>query len=229
VSALDTLRAATLARRTVTMCMDGALWAQWEQIQDDLDNVDTSKESLAQTAVGEIADRLDAIRDQVKASEVTFTFEGLGPWDDIALRADHPPRENNPIDGVRGFNIETYFAALVRASCVSVTSQDSPEPEAVPTEVWDALLGTPAAGDTPAVRGSLNTRQMNTLIAAAQAVNEGENRVPPSARSLLESQDFGASLAQPSPGTSAPDGSAAGSPRTSRKSSATKKAGSSAT
>lgn len=240
MSALDTLRAATPARKTVTMCVDGALQAEWEQVQDELQDVDTTSDSLARSAVRDIADRLDEVRERVMESEVTFLFERLGPWEEIALRADHPPRDNNPIDALRGFNVETYYAALVRASCTSVTKRGSDDSEPVPDDVWDGLLGAPAQTDadgkvvTPAVRGSLNTRQVNNLIAAAERVNGGETTVPPSARSLLESQDSGASLAQPDPGqASPPSGSRAGSRPGSLKSSMKKKArtrdGSSAT
>lgn len=230
MSVLDTLRAATPARTTVTMCVDGSLQAEWENVQEELADVDVNSGSLAKTAVGEIADRMDEVRARVLASEVTFTFERLGPWDEIALRADHPPRDTNPIDRLRGFNVETYYAALIRACCTSVTKRGSDDPEPVPDDVWGGLLGAPAATDaegnvvTPAVRGSLNTRQVNNLIAAAEKVNGGETTVPPSARSLLESQDFGASLAQPSPGTPPPSGSKGGSRPTSRKSSTKKTA-----
>jgi hypothetical protein len=161
----------------------------------------------------------------VQASEVTFMFERLGPWDDIALRAEHPPRDGNAADRIRGFNLETFFPAFIRASCTSVTSKDSPEPEAVPDDVWEALLGAPATEDQPARKGSLNTKQVNKLIGAAEYVNNGETSVPPSARSLLESQDFGASLAQPSPGQEGPrNGSADGKRPTSPSTSTTKKA-----
>ncbi len=227
MSALDTLRAATPTRKTVTMCMDGALQAEWEQATEELDEAarDDEHRSMADLpAVNAVVDRLDAMRDRVQASEVTFMFERLGPWEDIALRADHPPREDNAVDRIRGFNIETYFPALIRASCVSVTSKASPEPEAVPDDVWEALLGSPATGDQPARRGSLNPRQVQKLIGAAEYVNNGETAVPPSARSLLESQDFGASSAQPSPGTSPRNGSGGGSRPTSPRSSTTKKA-----
>jgi hypothetical protein len=84
--------------------------------------------------------------------------------------------------------------------------------------VWVTLLGE---GDK---RGSLNLNQVNKLIGGADYVMNGETAVPPSARSLLKSQDFGASLAQPDPGTSPPSDSAAGSRPTSPKSSTKKKA-----
>lgn len=208
MSVLDTLRASTPARESETMCVDGALQAEWDATLDELDNVDTEKDngSLAKSQVAAIADRLDELRDKVAASKVTFHFERM-PWTKrLALQAEHPPREKNMADRIRGFNAETYFPALIKASVVSVVGADGEEVTDIPDDVWDSLLGTETAA------GSLNTGQINKLIGKADKVNNGETIVPPSARSLLESQDFGASLAQPSPGTSPRDGSEAGNP-----------------
>lgn len=213
MSALDTLRAATPARKTVWLCMDAALEAEWDRTLAEYENAeDIDHSSLEKPRTLEMAERLDAVRDRMRASEVGFTFERVGPWQGLALQSQHPPRDGNPIDRIRGFNIETYYPALIRAACVSVSKRGE-DPEPIPDEVWDSLLGKPAVGEIPAVVGTLNTSQTNKLIGAAQHVNDGETKVPPSARSLLESQDFGASLAQPSPGPDqAPSDSMAGNP-----------------
>jgi hypothetical protein len=200
------------------MCLDGALQAEWESVQEELSNVDTTHESLAKTAVGEIADRMDQVRDRFLASAVTFTFaaDGLSWGEYLRLQAEHAPREGNTLDRIRGFNVETFYPALIRKTCISVSAPDG-EPESVPDDVWDTLLGD---GEK---RGSLNLTQVNKLISGADYVMNGETAVPPSARSLLKSQDFGASLALPDPGTSAPSGSEAGSQSGSPSTSTTKK------
>lgn len=219
MSVLDTIRAATPTRKAVTMCLDGALQAEWENVQEELNNVDTSSDSLARSAMDDIAGRMDEVRDRFLASAVTFTFaaDGLSWGEYLRLQAEHAPRESNTLDRIRGFNVETFYPALIRATCVTVSAADG-EPEAIPDDVWDTLLG---ASDK---RGSLNLTQVNKLISGAEYVMNGETTVPPSARSLLESQDFGASLAQPSPGTSPRSGSKGGSRPTSPKSSTKKKA-----
>jgi len=225
VSVLDTLRAATPLRKSVPICLDGALQAEWDQVLERLDEAgknDANRGSLAMPETTKLVDQLDEIRAKMAASEVTFTFERI-PWGRrLALQAEHPPRDGNPADLIRGRNIETYFPALVRASCVSAKDADGDE-AVVPDDLWDTLLGVEGTA------GILNFKQVNSLFDAANYVNEGESTVPPSARSLLESQDFGASLAQPSPGTSPRSGSAGGSRRGSRKSSTKKTAGSDAT
>lgn len=214
MSVLDTLRHASPARKSVKMCVDGALQAEWDATLDELDHVDLESNggSLAQPAVTAIAERLDALRDKFRASEVTFHFEKM-PWAQrLSLQADNPPRDGNTADQIRGFNAEAYYPALIKASVVSVVGVDGEEVTDIPDDVWDGLLGTPESA------GSLNTGQVNTLIGLADSVNNGQTAVPPSARSLLESQDFGTSLAQPSPGPSPLDDSEDGNPPTSPKS-----------
>lgn len=225
MSVLDTLRAATPARKSVKMCVDGALQAEWEATLDELDQADEDGSgSLAQPTVTAIVQKLDRLRSRVAASEVTFNFEKM-PWADrLALQAAHPPRDGNMVDRIRGANAETYYPAYIRASVCSVVGADGEEVTEIPDDVWESLLGRPATEDQPATAGSLNTGQINTLIGLADAVNNGQTTVPPSARSLLESQVSGASLAQPSPGPSPQSGSEDGNPPGSPKSSTTKKA-----
>jgi hypothetical protein len=245
---IDTLQAASPARRSVTMCVDGALQAEWDAASDrlgDAAKADQDTGSLALPNLTKLVNELDELRERVAASEVTFLFEKM-PWTEhIALRAQHPPRPDNLLDRIRGFNIDTFYPEVIKASCVSVTDVNGdvaagraaawsqvkvlgpdgePAPE-LPDEVWDGLLGRPATDDAPATAGSLNMGQVNTLVQDATQVNEGKTTVPPSARSLLGSQDSGASLAQPDPGK-APrrSGSTGGSRRTSPKSSGTRKA-----
>lgn len=225
MNVLDTLAKASPNQRTVTMCVDGALQARWDALNADLDAA-AEKDSAADTGslampnLTRIVNDMETIRDQVKASEVTFTFQKM-PWTErLQLQADHPPRPGQVIDQLRGFNVLTFYPRLIAKSCVSVTGVDGDTATDIPQTVWDGLLGTPAepvdpAADglpvVPATAGSLNLGQIDRLIAAAEQVNNGATQVPPSARSLLASQDSGTSLAQPGPGTSAPDGSKGGS------------------
>ncbi len=199
--------------------------ARWEALSNELDaaaKADTDSGSLALPATTKIVDEMDAIRDQVQASQVTFTFEQMDWTDRAVLQAEHPPRDGNIGDRMRGFNA-TYIPALIKATCVKVTDANGDEATDIPAETWDHLLGNPDAD--PPIRASLAPGHVAKLYAAAQSANQGESQVPPSARFLLGSQDSEASLAQPSPGQARPrSASKAGSPRGSRKSSTAKKA-----
>lgn len=225
---LDTLDTASPTTRTETVILDAALAARWEALSSELDAAaksDGTSGSLALPETTRVVNAMDEIREQVEASEVTFTFEQMDWLARVDLQAEHPPRDGNLGDRMRGFNA-TYIPALIKATCSKVTDKSGDEATDIPGEKWDRLLGNPAA--TPPIRAALAPGQVAKLYAAAQSANQGETSVPPSARFLLEIQDSEASLAQPSPGPARRrSGSTGGSPRGSQKSSATKKAASS--
>lgn len=230
---LDTMNAASPSRKTVPMCLDGAVQAEVDAIeasfQAALDEDKKGHGSLANPAPAFTAavHRREELREQVARSQVTFVFERM-PWTErVALQAEHPPRTGNIADLARGYNFETFLPALIRGSVVEVTDATGDTETDIPDDTWDSLLGTPAvaaakaADGQPARRasaGSLNHAQVSRLVDAATAVNEKSTTVPPSALSLLASQDSGESSAQPSPGTSARAGGKAGSRPAPRKS-----------
>jgi len=214
---LDTLAKASKARREVELILDTALEAEWFRLKEELADAadkDFQGGSLAMPATTAIVNQLEEIREQVEASMVTFTFEQIGWAERVSLQAEHPPREGNRIDELRACNLETFTPAVIRATCTGVRGHGEDEPTTVPDETWDTLLP------------DLSYAQIDRLYAAATTVNDGLAKVPTSARFLLETKDSEASLARPGPGTSPPSASKAGSRRTSRKSSVTKKAAS---
>jgi hypothetical protein len=228
---LDRLASATKARREVTLILDVALEAQWHALREKLSEaadadvlatinaegeVEGASMANAMPATTALVEQMEAIREQVEASQVIFTFESLAWSDRIILQAAHPPREGNRLDTLQGANLDTFMPAMIRATCIGVREREDEEPETVPDETWDELLPT------------LAYAQMQRLYDGAAQVNDGLAQVPSSARFLLETQDSEASSPQPGPGTSAPSGSTGGNRRGSRKSNATKKAASSA-
>lgn len=228
---LATLSGATPHRRFVKICVDGAAQAEWDRLLAELDEAvdkDGKVGSLAAENTTAKLEQMEAVRERIAASEVGFEVEQLDWTSRIALQADHPPRKDNLFDQVRGYNVETYQMAVVRASTVAVEDVNGDRATEVPEETWRSLLGHGKPGDDDHVKGALNAKDVDKLVRAAVDANDGETKVPPSARSLLVSQDSGASLAQPGPGTSPRSGSAGGSRRGSPKSSATKKVASSA-
>lgn len=228
---LDTLTAATSSRKSVTICLDGAAQAEWEATFLTLETAALADEkpdagaSMATPTPNTTAviEKLEEIRERMAASEVTFVFEQTGWTKRIALQAEHPARDGNLVDQLRGHNVETYTAAIIKSSCVSVTDGTGDTATDIPDALWDRLLGY-TDDDGTEHKGALNLRQVQSLYTAAAEVNDGDTRVPISARSLLQSQDSGASSEQHSPGTSPRSGSAAGNRRTSPKSSTTKTA-----
>lgn len=225
MSVLDKIDAATLPRRTVEIILDAAVEDEWRSLREQLPTAadedvraamaaenDGQTASLARPATTKIATRMEELRETAAASRVYFVFEPLDWRKRVALQAENPPREGNRIDSMQGYNLDTYTPAVIRDSCVGVSETEGGELTPVPEEKWLKLLGDPDND----IKGTMNYGQVNRLFGAAHQVNEGLSQVPTSARSLLETQDSGASLAQPSPGTeSAPSDSEAGSQPTS--------------
>ncbi len=224
---LDTMATASPTKRELEIILDAELAAKWEDLSAQLEraaDADIDSGSLALPETTRIVNEMEEIRDQVAASKVRFIFEQMDWTDRVDLQAAHPPRDGKVADRMRGFNVATYVPALIKGSCVKVVDANGDEATEIPDETWDRLLGNPDA--KPPIRPALAEGKVTELFVKAQEANQGETRVPPSARFLLGRQDSGASLAQPSPGTSPRSGSTGGSRRTSRKSSATKKAAS---
>lgn len=216
---LAKLTAATPQRRTHTLCLNAQLQAEYDRLADSLDTArekDLREASLESTLpnLTALVEQMETIRDQMQDSLVTFTIEQVEWTERIALQALHPPRDDQAIDLMRGYNITTFLPALVRASTVQVEDTDGDVIAGVdiPDETWESFTR------------ALNYGGMNRLAGFALAVNDEDAAVPTSARSLLGSQASGASLAQPEPGTSPRSGSEAGSRPRSRRSSTTPKA-----
>jgi hypothetical protein len=228
VTVLDRLEGASKGHRSVDLILDADLEAEWQDLNNSLDEMlrrDEQAASLADPLPNTRAaiERMEELRDLVKASKVTFTFEPL-PWTDrLSLQAEHPPREGNLLDRANGYNVVTFIPEVIRRACVSVTDAAGDTATEVPEATWVSLLGPL---DPPAAP-KLTMVQINRLFAAADGQNTQALRVPSSARSLLESQAFGASLARPEPGTPPPSGSTDGNPPGSATSSETTTGGSS--
>jgi hypothetical protein len=220
VNVLDTMKAASAARRQVTLCLDGALLAEHDELQKALVQASFAdqREGYGDRNPGPrtlaAADAMDEISTQMAKSNVAFTFQRL-PWAQrLDLQAAHPPRDGNIEDAMEGANTETYMPALVRASCVSVKGADGIEETDIPDDVWDGLFC------------ELTIGQFRDLFGSAKNANDQAVMAPISARALLTSQAFGASLTLPKPGMPPLNGSKGGNPRPRRKSSVTPKAGS---
>ncbi|HEX5996945.1 MAG TPA: hypothetical protein VFY84_17520 [Jiangellales bacterium] len=158
------LRDARLPERTVELCLRGDLVAEYEAVEAEharaVDNRGNSLSAGVETA--QLRERLDGLREQMAASNVTFRLRALSRPEFRRLVAQHPPRrdgdEVNERDNNVGINTETFFDALVRASVVEPQLDD---------EDWDLLLGE-----------RLTDRQFDLLAGAAWALNKRDVDIP---------------------------------------------------
>lgn len=163
---------ARLPERTVPICLRGNLVAQVEALDRELAELDRPGRIVADSLAGDgrrpIAERIEALREEMRASTVNFLLRALPRRRWNALLAEHPPREGDDGDKAMGVNSETLFEALIAESVVS--------PELTPEE-WTLLLD------------SLSSAQYDSLATAAWALNRRGVDVPfsPAASRILAS------------------------------------------
>jgi hypothetical protein len=157
---LDTALAnAKRPERTVSICLRGDLQAEFEDLERQL-QVEQQRpgDSLAgNPAVREIAEKMEALRQQMQDSTVVVRLRGLGNPEWRKLVQAHEPREGNDADAMFGYNEESFFPELVKACLVDVTDAQ-----------WDKLYETITAG------------QFEELNNAALAVSRRKVDVPKS-------------------------------------------------
>jgi hypothetical protein len=95
--------------------------------------------------------------DAVEASTIRFTLRARSrqEWRDL-LKA-HPPRKDHPLDRQLGYNEETFYEALIRASIVDPVITDAE---------WQEL------------NGYLTEGEWTRLVVAAQNLNLRASQLP---------------------------------------------------
>ncbi|MFR9796137.1 hypothetical protein ACL02U_09575 [Streptomyces sp. MS06] len=150
----DILKKAKPREHTVRICLAGDVAAEVERLEAELRAVsEWTPTSIADQHPGvEIAKKISAAREKMRAAEVEFTFRALGrlAWSDLV--AQHPSEDQD-----QAWDAETLAPALVAASAV--------DPVMTPEQV-DALFER------------LNNGQRDELIGAAWAVNGEATSVP---------------------------------------------------
>ncbi|GAB2951869.1 hypothetical protein GCM10027280_45320 [Micromonospora polyrhachis] len=171
MSIKDKIKRARLAERDVPLCLDGALVAEIEAADRELQRL--SQQPSADSLDGggelrEVAERIEALRSAMADSTVEFRLRAIpgNRWQ--AFLDQHPPRrdgDGNVVarDRALGVNIDEFFPALVRRCLVSPVLDD---------EDWTALFGSDE------VDGALSDRQCDQLFDVAWAINRKEVDVP---------------------------------------------------
>lgn len=114
---------AQLPRRAVSVCLRGDLIAEFQRLQDQLDQHNEQKakdKRLAGSKAGAgIAEKMEKLRDQMRASSIELTVEAFPGTEWRALKGDHPmPDEPSPHDMVVRANAQTLFNDAVPKAIV---------------------------------------------------------------------------------------------------------------
>lgn len=165
------LAAAALPETTVELCLRGDLVAQVDDLERQLRDLKTNTSTMANLgAARKLAERIEEHRAAMVAASVVFTVRGLTRDAWTRLVAACPPRDGDATDRSLGYNQETFWPALLRASVIT---------PALTGEQWDKLTGALSAG------------QYDQLVNACLQVSRRKVDVPFSfaASATLQSSD----------------------------------------
>lgn len=144
----DVIAAARLPEKTVVLCLRGDLQAQWEELERRLGVVrERPDEPLGgHPEERELAEKMEAIREEMRSHEVTFRFRGMGSkaYSDLLLKHRADNNDDGDDQAADGLNWKTYTIALVAACAIDpVMSEVQVDKltEVIHGRAWDELVG----------------------------------------------------------------------------------------
>jgi len=112
-----------LVTRSVAVCGMPQLMGEIEALKDELERVQATEfdddRPLAKSRAREIAEQIEAARQQMAASIVTFKFRGLRPGETEEIKAEHGPDDGEGIT-----DLDYKFWARMCVKPVGVTWED---------------------------------------------------------------------------------------------------------
>lgn len=120
---LDT---AALPERTVDVCLRGDLYAQWETLNRELEDLVSGAESMGDPEGAPVLREWIADAEgQMGAATLTLRLRALPKREADRIIVDNPAREGNKVDASVGFNMEAVEVATIRACCVEPELNDA--------------------------------------------------------------------------------------------------------
>ncbi|MEV4521480.1 hypothetical protein AB0J77_14725 [Micromonospora tulbaghiae] len=160
------IRRARLPEDEVPLCLRADLVKQYEQVEAELAKLHAGANSLAGPGerAAELEETLAGLREQMAGSTLRMRLRALPSHRFQALVDEHPSRvvdENvDRRDRVFGFNVDTFFPALIAACTVDPV---------LDAEDWESLLGDD---------GKLTDGQVGRLADKAWKLNKKDINVP---------------------------------------------------
>lgn len=169
----DVLGAIKVPVRSVSICLDGDLRAEHDDLTRELERLRREKPTGKMSDGGEarqVAERIQAVEEQMRASETTFKFRGLTKNGIRRLFEKFPPPDPNP-DNLR-WNIHEGASALLAESAVEPTmtvAQAEALGDAVDDGVWTELVNAAWVASTGSTTVPFSVR------ASAMTADTGSN------------------------------------------------------
>lgn len=168
----DVLGNIKVAVRSVSICLDGDLRAEHDDLTRELERLRREKvDSLAGGGeVRKVAERIKAVEQQMRDSETTFKFRGLTKNAIRSLFERFPPPDPNP-DNLR-WNIHEGASTLLAESAVEPTmtvAQAEKLGDMVDDGVWTELVNAAWVASTGSTTIPFSVR------ASAMTADSGSN------------------------------------------------------
>lgn len=160
----ERLAAAREARptRDVSVILDGAISAEKDRLEEELENVDTGDMRLGTISPAEkIQQRLSELTEESADSIVTIRLTRLPGRDWSTLTSKCPPRPDVPLDTHYGYNYDAVCEASARyrdpkGAAYGHRLEDG-EPVDITDEEWDDLFSVLAGNDIGKIRDAVWT------------------------------------------------------------------------
>ena len=148
----------TKDRVPVSVCFDRALLGEFEIAEQNLKEAKASSNGNLGSGIGELQAEVAELRGLIKKATVRLVFENIGMRRWRSIMAAHPPTNEQKAEAAKQevpvqFNIETFPAAAMAASCVEpgLSIEQAQEmmdelPETVFTRLWVACLNASVLG-----------------------------------------------------------------------------------
>lgn len=159
------------AERRVTLCLDGELYAKYEDAEERLSEARLKKatDSRLNSPMIAIEKEVFALFEAQRKETITFVLRALprAKWD--ALVEAHPAREGNGLDDEYGFNTDTLFdPAITHDDPTTIVRVTDNEGVVIPFKLseWQALSD------------EMSKSQFELFRVAITGLNGGTNKVP---------------------------------------------------
>lgn len=162
--------------RTVDLCLDASVQADWEQAERDLVEARQrpSQSLVGNTDVTRLAEKIRGLEEAMRESVVHFRLRALPRSEWAAILARHPAGDDE-MDKRFGADRASFFEEVIPASIVGVTDNEGESVKFDPTKEWGDLAD------------NMTDRQYSDFVDAALILNRGEVNTPfsPAASRIL--------------------------------------------
>lgn len=167
-----------LSERGARICLRPDLLTDWETLTEELGEASAEADrahrssttklgAKSSSALRDLAEKVQAVEEQIAASEVRFVFRAMAKdrWQELCDQ--HPPRPTDQVDQYVGYNRVAVADAAVRAALISPVFEDCTKPGCPHVECgsWQQFLSVCNPSEWGELRNVVDT--LNGVVTGA--------------------------------------------------------------